>query len=318
MTSFSTTAESGNGKTSTPSCERSPANSNCVRNPDPAQPEAIHQALLSGLLSHLGHKDPDSFEYRGARGSRFAINPGSSLFKQAPEWVMAAELVETTRLWARGVAALDPEWVEEVGSHLINRTHSDPWWEADRGAAVAHETVTIYGLPLQTTRIALYSGVDPAGAREMFILNALVAGDWEADHAFVAHNREKVQEVLGMEARARRTDLLVDDRTVFEFFDTRIPPDITSTRHFDSWWKKQRPANPQLLDLSVTDLIDPEADSARRRCLPGGVAARRPDDSARVRVRRRQPHRWSLGGDSCCRSRAHRPCRIRMAHPGTA
>ncbi|MBT8248157.1 MAG: ATP-dependent RNA helicase HrpA, partial [Acidimicrobiia bacterium] len=126
------------------------------RNPDPAQPEAIHQALLSGLLSHLGHKDPDGYEYRGARGSRFAINPGSSLFKQAPEWVMAAELVETTRLWARGVASLDPEWVEEVGSHLVNRTHSDPWWEADRGAAVAHETVTIYGLPLQTTRTVLY------------------------------------------------------------------------------------------------------------------------------------------------------------------
>jgi ATP-dependent helicase HrpA len=238
------------------------------RNPDPAQPEAIHQALLSGLLSHLGHKDPDGYEYRGARGSRFAINPGSSLFKQAPEWVMAAELVETTRLWARGVAALDPEWVEEVGSHLVNRTHSDPWWEADRGAAVAHETVTIYGLPLQTTRTVLYGGVDPAGARELLILNALVAGDWEAEHAFVAHNREKVQEVLGMEARARRTDLLVDDRTVYEFFDARIPSDITSTRHFDSWWKKKRPANPHLLDLSVTDLIDPEADAVDDRAYP--------------------------------------------------
>lgn len=238
------------------------------RNPEPAEPEAIHRALLAGLLSHVGSKDPDSFEYRGARGSRFAINPGSALFKQAPDWVMAAELVETSRLWARTVTRIDPDWIEEVGSHLVKRSHSDPWWERERGAAVAHENVTIYGLPLQTTRTVLYGRVDPSAARELFILNALVAGDWASDHAFVSHNRAKVQEVLGLEARTRRTDLLVDDRTVYEFFDARVPGDVTSVRHFDAWWKKAKHTTPDLLDLSLTDLIRPEADDVDDEAFP--------------------------------------------------
>ncbi|MDH5371599.1 MAG: ATP-dependent RNA helicase HrpA, partial [Acidimicrobiia bacterium] len=230
-----------------------------ARNPEPAEPDAIHRALLAGLLSHVGSKDPDSYEYRGARGSRFAINPGSALFKSAPTWVMAAELVETSRLWARVVTSVEPEWIEEVGSHLVKRSHSDPWWDAERGAAVANETVTIYGLPLQTTRVVLYGRVDPAVARELFILNALVAGDWDRDHAFVDQNRTRVQEILGLEARFRRTDLLVDDHTVFEFFHARIPDDITSSRHFDAWWRRNRESDPHLLDLSLSDLIDPEA-----------------------------------------------------------
>lgn len=238
------------------------------RNPEPAEPDAIHRSLLAGLLSHVGSKDPDGFEYRGARGSRFAINPGSVLFKRAPAWVMAAELVETSRLWARGVTAVEPEWIEEVGSHLVRRSYSDPWWDREQGAAVAHETATIYGLPLQTARRVLYGHVDPATARELFILNALVAGDWESEHAFVHHNREMIQEVLGLEARSRRTDLLVDDRTVFEFFDARLPGDITSVRHFDAWWRKAKAATPQLLDLSVADLIDPEAGPVDDEAFP--------------------------------------------------
>ncbi len=239
-----------------------------ARNPKPAEPDAIHRSLLAGLLSHIGVKDPDGYEYRGARGSRFAINPGSALFRKAPNWVMAAELVETSRLWARGVTRIDPDWVEEIGSHVVKRSHSDPWWDADRGAAVAHETVTIYGLPLQTTRTVPYGRVDPAAARELFILNALVAGDWQSDHAFVELNRTRVQEVLGLEARARRTNLLVDDQAVYGFFDARIPADITSVRHFDAWWRRTRPDNPHLLDLSLSDLIDPAAEEVEDAAYP--------------------------------------------------
>ena len=238
------------------------------RNPDSADPDAIHRSVLAGLLSHVGMKDPDSFEYRGARGARFAINPGSSLFKRSPQWVMASELVETTRLWARGVAAIDPEWVESAGAHLIKRSHSDPWWDRTKGAAIANETVTIFGLPLHTDRTVLYGRVDPAAARELFILNALVAGDWDGTHDFVERNRSAVQTVLGMEARSRRTDLLVDDRVIYEFFDARVPHDVVSTRHFDAWWRRTRPKQPHLLDLSVDDLIDPDADSIDDSAYP--------------------------------------------------
>ncbi len=238
------------------------------RNAQPADPDSIHRSLLAGLLSHVGTRDPDGWEYRGARGSRFAINPGSVLFKKGPQWVMAAELVETTRLWARGVAAIDPEWAEAAGSHLVKRSHSDPWWDRERGAAVAHETVTLYGLPLHTDRTVLLGRVDRRAAREMFILNALVAGDWDTDHEFMRRNRETIQEVLGLEARFRRTDLLTDDRRAFEFFDARLPEDITSVRHFDAWWRRTRDDQPDLLDLSLEELVDPTAESLHEEDFP--------------------------------------------------
>lgn len=234
----------------------------------PATPETIHRTLLAGLLSHVGHKDPDGFEYRGGRGARFSINPGSTLFKKSPEWVMAAELVDTTRLWARGLAAVDPEWVEEAADHLIKRSHSDPWWEPERGSSMVRETITLYGLPLQTDRTVQYGQADPAGARELFIFHALVAGEWETDHAFVQHNRAMVDEVAQLEARQRRADLLADDEVVYEFFDGRIPADITSVRHFDRWWKETRRQNPHLLDLSLDVVIDPGADPVDEEAFP--------------------------------------------------
>jgi ATP-dependent helicase HrpA len=234
----------------------------------PAPVDAVHQCILAGLLSHVGHKDPDGFEYRGGRGARFSINPGSTLFKKSPEWVMAAELVDTSRLWARGVAAVDPEWVETAGAHLVKRSYSDPWWEPDRGTSMTRETVTLYGLPLQTDRTAQYGRVDPSGARELFIFHALVAGEWETDHRFMKHNRAMIEEVGALEARQRRTDLLVDDETIYHFFDLRVPEDITSVRHFDRWWKEVRSQDPHLLDLSLEVLIDPAADPVDEEAFP--------------------------------------------------
>jgi ATP-dependent helicase HrpA len=226
-------------------------------NRSPAAPETVHHALLAGLLSHVGRKDPASYEYRGARGARFAIRPGSALFKRAPEWIMAAELVETTRTWATGVAAVEPATIEEVGAHLVRRSVSDPWWDQERGSAVARETVTLNGMPLVSDRILLYDRFDPKAARELFIRHALVAGEWETHHEFAIRNAAAIDAVLEVEDRERRTDLLVADDAMAHFFDGRIPDDITSTRHFDRWWKTEREHRADLLDLSPDDLIDP-------------------------------------------------------------
>ncbi|MEA2023528.1 MAG: ATP-dependent RNA helicase HrpA [Actinomycetota bacterium] len=234
----------------------------------PAERENVHRTVLTGLLSNVGRKDPGSHEYRGARGSRFSINPGSTLFKASPEWLMAAELVETSRLWARGVVAVQPEWIEEAATHLVTRSYSDPWWEADRGAAYAHETVTLYGLPLQADRPVLYGRVDPEGARELFIRHALVAGEWETIHRFVEHNAGVIDEVLALEAKYRRADLFVDDETIVDFFDERIPDDVISVRHFDRWWKEARIEDPHQLDLSIDDLLDPEAQTPGEDAFP--------------------------------------------------
>ena len=239
-----------------------------VINREATHPAIVHRTLLTGLLSHVGKKDPDGYQYRGARGARFFIAPGSTLFKRAPEWVMAADLVETSRLWGRGVASVPPEWIEEAGAHLVHRSHGDAWWDHERGAAVAQETVTLYGLPLVTDRTVLYGRIDSEGARELFIRHALVAGEWEAHHAFVAHNRGVIDEVLELEARERRTDLLVDDDTVVDFFAGRIPADITSVRHFDRWWRDVKEKTPHLLDLSIADLIRPESDTPDEADFP--------------------------------------------------
>ena len=243
----------------------------------PVEREVVHRTLLTGLLSNVGTKDANSYEYRGARSSRFSINPGSTLFKRSPEWVMAAELVETTRLWARGVATVQPEWIEAAALHLVTRSYSDPWWEADRGAAVANETVSLYGLPLQTARPVLYGRIDPAAARDLFIRHALVAGEWETHHRFVEHNAAVIDEVLDLEARYRRTDLLVDDEAVVEFFGRRIPKDVISVRHFDGWWKDMRLEDPHRLDLSVEDLLERDLDTPGEDAFPeiwqyGGVS----------------------------------------------
>ncbi len=239
-----------------------------IPNRRPAEPDQIHRALLTGLLSHIGHKDPDGFEYRGARGARFSIAPGSALFKKSPPWIMAADLVETTRLWARGVAPVPVAWIEELGSHLLQRSYGDPRWDTELGAAVADETVTLYGISLVTNRPVLYGGIDPAAARELFIRHALIAGEWEGTWAFVEHNRAAIAEVLDLEARERRTDILVDDDALTALFDRRLPRQITSVASFDHWWKEARAEDPHRFDLTVDDLIDPRSTPADPEAFP--------------------------------------------------
>jgi len=228
-------------------------------NKTPADSARVHQALLAGLLSHVGVLDPDRREYLGARGARFAIFPGSGLFKKSPQWVMAAELVETTRLWARTVARVDPAWVEELAAHLVRRTYSEPHWEKKRGAVMAWERVTLYGVPVVARRRVSYGRIDPALSRELFIRHALVYGEWDTRHEFFHANRALVAEIEEMEDRSRRRDILVDDEELFDFYDQRVPDDVVSAAHFDGWWKKARRRRPDLLSFEKAVLVRPEA-----------------------------------------------------------
>ena len=217
--------------------------------------EQIHRSLLSGLLSHIGSRDAARRDYLGARNARFAIFPGSALAKKQPQFVMAAELVDTSRLWARINAVIQPEWAEELAGPFAKRSYSEPHWERRRGAVVALERVTLYGVPLVVGRKVGYHRIDPALARELFIRHALVEGDWQSRHRFIAHNQAVIAEVRDLENRARRRDLLADDETIFAFYDQRVPDSVVSARHFDSWWKKAGRRRPDLLNLSQDDLV---------------------------------------------------------------
>jgi ATP-dependent helicase HrpA len=225
----------------------------------PADQQRLHQSLLAGLLSHIGLRDTEKQDYLGARNARFAIFPGSALFKKPPRWVMAAELVETSRLWARVAARIEPDWVERLGGHLVVRSYSEPHWDGERGAVLAYEKVTLYGVPLVASRPVNYGRIDPALSRELFIRHALVEGDWQTQHRFFQQNRRRLAEVAELEDRARRRDILVDDETLFDFYDRRVGPDVVSARHFDSWWKKTRREQPELLDFSAEMLVNPQA-----------------------------------------------------------
>ena len=216
----------------------------------------IHMSLLSGLLSNIGARDGSSKEFQGARNTRFLVFPGSALAKKPPEFLMAAELVETSRLWARDVATIDPAWVEKLGADLLKHNYSEPTWSRKRAAAIAHQKSTLYGVPIVADRTVPYHRVDPTAARDMFIRNALVAGDWNTHHAFFKTNAQALDDAAAYEEKARRRGLIVDEDTLFDFYDQRIPANVTTGRHFDSWWKKERRRNPELLDFDPTKLID--------------------------------------------------------------
>ncbi|MDT4975690.1 MAG: ATP-dependent helicase HrpA [Pseudonocardiales bacterium] len=226
---------------------------------EPASPAQVHTALLAGLLSHIGLREGDSRDYAGARNSRFVLAPGSVLTKRPPRWIVVADLVETSRLYGRTAARIEPEAVERVAGHLVARTYSEPHWDADRGAAMAYERVTLYGLPLVARRQVGYAGVEPDVARELFIRHALVEGDWRTRHRFFAANQTLRRELEELEERARRRDLLVGDEELYEFFDSRIPADVVSARHFDAWWKRARHETPDLLTLTRADLLRQDA-----------------------------------------------------------
>ncbi|MBO0898501.1 ATP-dependent RNA helicase HrpA [Cellulomonas sp. zg-ZUI22] len=252
--------------------------------------DAIHRAMLPGLLSQIGMqlvtdvaagnapkgrdgkpRRPDARarnEYLGARGARFAIFPGSGLSRRPPSWVMAAELVETSRLWARDVAKVDPDWVEEAAAHLVKRTYSEPAWSTRQGAAMVNEKVLLYGVPVVAQRRVLLARTDPEQARELFIRHALVQGEWTTHHAFFHENRRLLDEAEALEARARRRDLVVDDDALYDFYDARIPPEVVSARHFDTWWKSARRADPDLLSFTRDLLVGEDAAEIDEHAFP--------------------------------------------------
>ncbi len=246
-----------------------------------AHHDNIHQAMLSGLLTQIGQRDDDitdakaspkakpaerrperprrGAEFKAVRNGRFAIAPGSVLSRKPPKWVMAAELVETNRLWARVCAQIDPLWIESLGEHLVKRTYSEPRWDSERGSVLATERVLLHGLSIVEGRPVNYARIDPVATREIFLQRALVLNEWRSKFRFIQKNRYMIDEVLALEARVRRRDILVNDDAVFSFFDERVPADIVSTRHFEAWWKKAEKENPDLLSFKRSDVVDPSA-----------------------------------------------------------
>jgi len=255
--------------------------------------DTIHRALLAGLLSQIGMQDTGDVkassvahlkgearakalrraqkqarnEYTGARGARFAIFPGSPLSKKPPTWIMAGELVETSRLWARDVARIQPEWAEDLAGDLARRTYSDPHWSTKQGAAIAREKVLLYGIPIVADRKVLYAKVDPEAAREMFVRHALVQGEWTTHHRFFHENRRLLEEAEELEARSRQRGLVVDDDVLFDFYDERVPDDVVSAAHFDRWWKTARRRDPDLLTFTLEQLV-PDAEQVDTSQFP--------------------------------------------------
>ncbi|MEL4357481.1 MULTISPECIES: ATP-dependent RNA helicase HrpA [unclassified Luteococcus] len=245
------------------------------RNQAPAPDDKVLTAVLSGLLGHVGLADlreqdqpkkdrsgkrrrPGPREYLGARGARFAIQPGSALAKNPPPLVMAVELVETSRLWARTVAAITAEQVEEVAGELLKRSYSEPHWSSNSGSVVAYEKVMLYGVPIIAERPVSYARIDPVLAREIFIRSALVEGQWRTRHHFFHHNRKVRQEAEELEERSRRRDITVDDQQIYEFYDERIPAEVVSGSHFDAWLRRQ--PDKRLLEMGIDDLLAPQAE----------------------------------------------------------
>ncbi len=249
-----------------------------------------HRPAL-GLLSHVGMKvvltasparrrrirrpDPGRSaarrplpEYLGARGTKFAVFPGSGLASKPPDWIVAAELVETSRLWARTVAAIEPEWVEPIAAHLVKRTYSEPRWSRSRGAAIATEKVTLYGIPIIADRTVLLAHIDPVLARELFIRHALVEGDWQTRHHFFRDNTALIEQAAELEQRARRRGLVAGEDALYAFYDARVPADAVSARHFDAWWKKASHETPDLLTLKLDDLLSAAADDLDADAYP--------------------------------------------------
>ena len=231
---------------------------------DTPDADAIHQSLLVGLLSNLGNYDERRREYAGARATHFTIWPGSGLRRKQYDWVMAAELVETSRLFARTVARIQPQWVEQAAKHLVKVNYGEPYWSTKKGAAMVHQRVLLYGLTLVADRpVTLASvGTDAArqAAREMFIRSGLVEGGWHARHAFVERNRELLEDTAEVERRQRTHGILADDQALFDFYDERLPEKITSAAAFDNWWKHQRQDTPKLLDFT-RELLLPEGEN---------------------------------------------------------
>jgi ATP-dependent RNA helicase HrpA len=233
-----------------------------------AASEAIHRSLLAGLLSHVGMRDSERRDYLGARGTRFSIFPGSALAKKPPEFVMAAELVETSRLYARVNAAIEPEWAETAGASLVKRSYSEPHWSKRRAAVMAREKVTLFGVPLVADRLVNYGRIDPELSRELFVRHALVQREWDSRHRFLATNAALLDEAEQLEHKARRRGIVVDEQSLFDFYDKRVPEGIVSAAHFDAWWKRARADTPDLLTFPRDFLLNAAADEVADTDFP--------------------------------------------------
>ncbi|GGI96075.1 ATP-dependent RNA helicase HrpA [Halopseudomonas pertucinogena] len=236
-------------------------------NREPAGYDAVHKALLAGLLSHLGNKTEDG-DYMGARQRRFMLHPSSALAKKRPAWVMVAELTETSRLFGRLAARIDPLWVEPLARHLSKSSHSEPHWEKRRGQVVAFEQVTLFGLIIVPRRKVHFGPIDPVASREIFIRQALVLGEWHGRAAFNRANQTLLEELDALEAKARKRDILVDEETLYRYFDQRVPENIYQLASFERWLKRASREQPDLLHMTREDLLQREADEVSAAQYP--------------------------------------------------
>ncbi|MFY9973101.1 MAG: ATP-dependent RNA helicase HrpA [Chromatiaceae bacterium] len=235
-------------------------------NETPGTPEEIHRALLAGLLCNIGFRDER--DYQGARNSRFSIHPSSGLFKEPPKWIVAAERIETTRHYGRIVARVQPQWVESVGAHLLQRSYSEPHWQADRGQVAAYERVTLFGVTLVPKRRVNYGPINPAEAREIFLRFGLTGGDFDTRAPFWRHNRELIEYVQHLEAKSRRRDILVDEEAIYAFYAARVPEGVYSKAQFEQWLRAATGKDPKILHLRMSDLMRHGAEAVTAEAFP--------------------------------------------------
>ena len=247
-------------------------------NRDKAPPDRIHRALLTGLLCNIGQKpekldasDREKGNYLGGRGNRFSIFPGSALFKAGPKWLMAAEIVHTTKVYARTIAPVTPEWIEELGTHLLKRTYSEPRWDKHTGKVVANERVTIYGLELVPKRRISYGSIAPDVCRQIFVHHALVLGELERQPDFLRHNLDLEERVKELEVRTRRNNLIANSDRRFAFYDSRVPKDIIAAAPFEKWRYDQAKKEPRLLFMSLEDLLSDDAGLPTAEAYPDEI-----------------------------------------------
>ena len=240
---------------------------NILLNTSPANYNVIHQALLTGLLSHIAQKN-DNTGYLGARQLKLKIFPGSALFKKKPKWLAAAELVDTGQLYARTVAKIEPEWLEQLASHLVRKSYSEPHWRKKGAQVVAYEQVSLYGLAIIHRRLVHYGKISPTESREIFIRAALVAGDWDSRHDFFLHNHALIEKIQRLENKARRRDILVDDEAIFHFYQQRIPENIVNGSGFNHWYRTIPRQQSAELFLSEEDLMQHQAEKITTTDFP--------------------------------------------------
>ncbi len=255
-------------------------------NTQPASYEQLHLSMLAGLLGNVGYKLEDEEAYLGARGIKFHKHPGAHLSKKPGRWIVVAELVETTRLFGRGIAAIEPQWLEQVGAHLLRKQVLDPHWEKKSAEVVALERATLYGLVVYSGRRTAYSRVDLHGARVIFIREALVGDQWETKLPFLAANHKMIAKVEELEHKSRRQDVLVDDELIYAFYDQQIPPEVCSGRLLEDWYRHESAKQPRLLMLTREELMRHEAAGITTQAFPKHIR---------------------LGGTDCTATYLHQP-----------